>query len=510
MRRIVTAGQARDIDRIAIEGLGIPGMLLMEHAGRAVADAAEALRGPGGRVFVVCGGGNNGGDGYVAARLLLARGRQAEVLAVIPPDRLQGDAALQARVLSKYGGTIATLGRRPLEEAGPGDVVVDALLGTGLSRAPQKNFARAIEAMNEAQARGAKVVAVDLPSGVCADTGRALGVAVRADRTLTFGALKRGLVCGPAAGLAGEVEVAEISWPPGVLESMRPALCLLDEAFVRSRIAPRRKDAHKGSFGHVLVVAGSEGKTGAAAMAALGSLVGGAGLVTVAARPEVLPAILAAAPEMMGVPLPGSGPLGPDDLAALLEAAEGKAACLVGPGIDRDERTGALVVELLRRCDLPVVLDADALNALAGAGRLPRRRAPLVLTPHPGEMARLVGREVQAIQDDRIETARAYAQGQGCTLVLKGAGTVVADPDGDAAVCPTGNPGMATGGSGDVLGGLLAALLAQGLSPGDAARVAVYVHGLAGDLRAAARGRMGLVATDLVDGIAEVWARWKL
>lgn len=509
MRRIVTAAQAREIDRIAIEGLEVPSLLLMEHAGRAVADAAQALVAETGRVFVVCGGGNNGGDGYVAARLLLARGLQAQVVAVVPPDRLHGDAAAASRIFIRYGGAVDPLGRQPLGEVGAGDVVVDALLGTGLSRAPQKNFARAIEAVNEARARGASVVAVDLPSGVCADTGRALGAAVGAERTVTFGAWKRGLVCHPGAALAGAVEVAEISWPPGVVESMRPALCLLDDAFVRSKLPLRASDSHKGSFGHVLVVAGSAGKTGAASLAGLGALVGGAGLVTVAARGDVLPLILAAAPELMGHALPGTGPLGPDDLPALLEAAEGKDALLVGPGIPRGEETGQLLLGLRRGYAPPMVLDADALNALAGLGPLPRQAGRhLVLTPHPGELARLLGSDVRSIQGDRIETARKTAQAWHGTVVLKGAGTVVADPDGDAAVCPTGNPGMATGGSGDVLGGLLAALLAQGLSPGDAARVAVYVHGLAGDRRAQARGRMGLLASDLLDGIAEVWASW--
>jgi NAD(P)H-hydrate epimerase len=504
---VLTAAETREFDRVAIDDHGIPGILLMEHAATAVARRARALAGPGGRFFVVAGGGQNGGDGYAAARLLLSEGREACVLAVVPPERLAGDAALQARIFASIGGEV-----RPFEapRAGPGDVVIDALLGTGLSRPPRGAFAEAIAAMNAAREAGAKVLCVDLPSGVSADTGEVLETAVRGDATVTFGAWKRGLLCHPGAALAGEVEVAPISWPPGILDRLRPAVRLLDDEGVRALLPARRGDAHKGSFGHCLVVAGSVGKTGAAALAGLGALVGGAGLCTVASRPPALVAIQAHAMELMGHPLPGEGPLAEADLEALRRAAEGKDAILVGPGIPRGGQTGALLEAFLAEFDGPVVLDADALNALAGsAERLRRARGPVVITPHPGEMARLVGTSIAEVQRDRIEVARGFARNHGCTVVLKGAGTVVADPDGEAAICSAGNPGMATGGSGDVLGGLLASLLAQGMTPGEAARAAVHVHAKAGDLVRADRGMAGLLASDLLEGIRRIWVEWE-
>lgn len=507
MNLVLTAAETREFDRIAIEDHGIPGILLMEHAATAVARRARALAGPGGRFFVVAGGGNNGGDGYAAARLLLAEGKDARVLAVVPPERLTGDAALQARIFASIGGEVGTI---EALSAGPGDVVIDALLGTGLSRPPRGEFAEAISAVNAARKAGAKVLCVDVPSGVSADTGEVLETAVRGDATVTFGAWKRGLLCHPGAGLAGEVEVAPISWPPGLPEQLRPAVRLLDDEGVRALLPRRRGDAHKGSFGHCLVVAGSVGKTGAAALAGLGVLVGGAGLCTVACRPPVLSAIQGHAMELMGHPLPGEGALAAADLAALRRAAEGKDAVLVGPGIPRGATTGALIEAFLAEFDGPVVLDADALNALAGsAERLHRARGPVVITPHPGEMARLLGTSIAEVQRDRIETARRFAQDHGCTVVLKGAGTVVADPDGEAAICAAGNPGMATGGSGDVLGGLLASLLAQGMGPGEAARAAVHVHARAGDLVQAERSMAGLVASDLLEGIRRIWVEWK-
>lgn len=508
MKPVLTAAETRELDRIAIEVHGIPGILLMEHAATAVARRALALAAPHGRFVVIAGGGNNGGDGYAAARLLLCEGREASVLAVVPPEQLEGDAALQARILASIGGEI-----RPFEPfaAGPGDVVIDALFGTGLARPPRGVFAEAIAATHAARAAGAKVLAVDLPSGISADTGEILETAVQADATVTFGALKRGLVCHPGAALAGEIEVAPISWPPGIVEGLRPAVRLLDDDSVRALLPTRVVDGHKGTFGHCLVVAGSIGKTGAGALAGLGALVGGAGLCTVASRPAALSAIQAHAMELMGHPLPGEGQLGPDDFEELCRAAEGKDAVLIGPGIPRGEKTGDLLEAFLAEFEGPVVLDADALNAIAGrAERLRRARGEVVITPHPGEMARLLGTTAAEVQRDRIETARRFALEHGCTVVLKGAGTVVAGPDGQAAVCPAGNPGMATGGSGDVLGGLLAALLAQGIRPADAARAAVQVHARAGDLVRRDRGMAGLVASDLLEGIRRIWALWNL
>jgi NAD(P)H-hydrate epimerase len=346
---------------------------------------------------------------------------------------------------------------------------------------------------------------------VSADTGRPFGIAVQADITVTFAFLKRGLVLHPGAELAGRLKVADISIPPQVVVPFTPAVLLLDDEHVRGLLAPRAPDSHKGTYGHCLLVAGSEDKPGAAALAAMGALAGGAGLVSVAARPGALDAVHAHTPEVMGVPLPGGGPLTLDDLDSLEAALQGKSALMVGPGIPRGGETGGLITRLLELAPCPVVLDADALNAIAGRpGVLTRARHDVVITPHPGEMARLTGLDTGQVQLDRIGVAQRYAREQNCTVVLKGAATVVADPSGDVAISPAGNPGMATGGTGDVLAGLAASQLAQKLAGPPAAAVAVHVHGLAGDRAAKARGERGLKASDVASAIGEVWAEWGL
>jgi len=507
--RVLTAAEARALDEAAIVDFGIPGLLLMEHAARAVAEAARARLGPGGRVAVVTGAGNNGGDGWAAARLLHAAGAPVRVFHLIDPDELRGDAATNAAIWMRLGSA-SPFAEQALDYVGAGDVVIDAIFGTGLSRPPEGDFAAAIDAINAARVRGAKVVAVDVPSGLSADTGRPPGAVVQADCTVTFAARKRCHVLFPGVELCGEVEVADISIPPQAFLRLAARVRLLHEQWVRNLLPERAADTHKGTFGDLLVVAGSQGKSGAAAMCAKAALVGGAGLVTVATRRDALPQVLAHTMEAMGLELPGAGALGPGDEEALLEAAAGRDAILVGPGIPRGEATGALVARLLAEASCPLLLDADALNALQGqTDAFLDANVEVVITPHPKEMARLAGISVAEVQADRIGVAQRFARGHRCTVVLKGAHTVIADPDEEVAICPTGNAGMSTAGSGDVLGGLIAALLAQGLPASAAARVGVYVHGLAGDRRARVRGQAGLVAGDLIEGIAEVWAEWK-
>jgi len=509
--RLVGSSEMRLIDRAAIEGLGIPSLELMERAGAAVAQVAGALLRPGGRIRVLCGPGNNGGDGYVAARLLYAQGRPVDVLSLVPARSLSPDARAMCDRATEAGVPVAHASGPSLSfSASLGDVVVDALLGTGLARPAEGLFAEAISAIAAARAAGARVVAVDVPSGLSADTGHPLGPCVKADATVTFAFPKRGLVVFPGASLAGEVTVADIGIPAEAAAGVPVAAELLDDADARTLLPPRAPDAHKGDAGRLLVVAGSPGKSGAAHLALTGALRGGVGLVWLAARPEVLPLALAGRPEAMSIPLPGDGPLGRIDLAPLLEAARSVDALALGPGIPRGPETGALIRELLARAGRPAVLDADALNALAEEpGGVAGLGCPAVLTPHPGEMARLTGRSTAEIQADRIEWAASRARTWGATVVLKGARTVVADPEGPPAVIPTGNPGMATGGTGDVLAGLTGALLAGGLGPRAAARVAAFVHGRAGDLVARRWGERGLLAGDLGQGIAEVWAEWK-
>lgn len=506
--RLVTAAEMRAIDAAAIAG-GVPGPVLMERAGAAVAQAARALLGPGGRVLALCGGGNNGGDGYVAARLLHGGGVAACAVAIVSPDALRGDARTAFEAARAAGVPLLDAGALPRLQAGEGDVLLDALLGTGLTRAPEGVHAAAIARLAELRTGGARVVAVDVPSGLSADTGRPLGPCVAADRTVTFAFLKRGLVLHPGPAFAGEVELADIGLPGAAASAVAATCELLVEGEARALVPPRPPDAHKGDAGRVLVVAGSPGKCGAAHLALSGALRGGAGLVTLLARSEVLPLALSGRPEAMSLALPGAGPLGPGDVDALVAAAQGVDAIVIGPGLPRGPETGPALRSLLERAGRPVVLDADALNALAEhPGSVAGLPVPAVLTPHPGEMARLVGCTVAAVQADRIELAARQARAWGCVIVLKGARTVVASPDATPAVVGAGNAGMATGGTGDVLAGLTGALLAGGLPAFDAARAAAFAHALAGDLAAARLGERGLLAGDVAQALGEVWARW--
>jgi NAD(P)H-hydrate epimerase len=507
--RLASAAEMRAIDRAAIEQWGVPGQQLMERAGAAVARAVHAYLRPGGRVLAVCGSGNNGGDGYVAARRLRADGVDARVASLAPRARLRGDALAAREAAERAGVPIVDEPAPAGLAAGPGDVVVDALFGTGLARAPAGPEAEAIGRIDALRRAGAKVVAVDVPSGLSADSGRPLGPCVRADATVTFAFEKRGLVLHPGPAYAGEVLLVDIGIPAEAAATVPVGCELLDEREVRSLVPPRDPEAHKGDAGRVLVVAGSRGKSGAAHLALSGALRGGAGLVTLAAREEVLPLALAGRPEAMSVPLSGQGPLGDGDLEPLLAAARGMDAVVIGPGIPRGPETGRVLRAFLERAGVPAILDADALNALAEhPGLVAGLPSPTVLTPHPGEMARLAKTSIASVQEDRIAIAAEKAAAWGCVVVLKGARTVVASPAAPPAIVPTGNAGMATGGTGDVLAGVVGALLAGRLPAFDAARVAAFVHGAAGDVAAERHGERGLIASDVAEAIGEVWARW--
>ncbi len=507
MKRALTSAEMRAVDAASADH-GMPGSVLMENAGEALTQAALGEAGKGGRFFVFCGLGNNGGDGLVVARKLAGRGKTVFVELTGEGTALQHDAARNFEALEACGVIPAPI---PVElAAGPGDVVIDALLGTGLSRAPEGKIAEAIGRISAWRAAGARVVCADLPSGLESDSGLPLSSCVTADVTTAFGFVKLGQVIEPGAGRCGRLEIVDIGIPRAAEAVLTGAgVYLLEESDVRGRIPRRRSDSHKGTYGHVLVIGGSWGKTGAAALAALGALRGGAGLVTVATRPEALVPVMQHAPEVMGVELINEGPLGPRDLNALLDAAEGKAAVVFGPGIDRGEETWKLLGPLLEELTCPCVLDADGLNALAGhLELLQKSKSELLLTPHPGEMARLLNLTTAEVQKNRVSLARSFAKDHQVVLVLKGARTLIARDDGTVFVNPTGNPGMATGGTGDVLAGLCGALIAQGLSTEDAAVSGTWVHGLAGDVARERRGEMGLIASDLLEGLGEVWRRW--
>lgn len=470
------AEQVRELDRRTIER-GVAGLELMERAGRA---AYRDLRGrwPGAsRIGVLCGGGNNAGDGYIVARLARRDGLQVRLVALVEPDRLKGDAGAAARAYREAGGSV---------EQGPAvldgcDMLVDALLGTGLDRPVEGRFATAIETLN---GLGAPVMAVDIPSGLHADTGRVMGVAVRAELTPTFIGLKPGLFTGEGPECAGEVRFHRLDAPDDAYRGVAPLARRLAPGLLGELLPPRPRTAHKGRHGHVLVVGGDLGMGGAARMAAEAAGRVGAGLVSVATRAEHLAAVLAARPELMC-----RGVESADDLDSLL----GRAGVVVlGPGIG----TGVWGKRLWERAIAfggPLVLDADGLNLLAAH---PRRRDDWILTPHPGEAARLLDCPAAEVQADRFAAASALAARYGGVAVLKGAGTLVAWGD-HIRLCDRGNPGMASGGMGDVLSGVLGGLLAQGLSPADAAQAGVLAHSLAAD-RAAADGERGLLATDLL------------
>ncbi len=503
--RLVSADEQRTLDAATIAA-GTPGHVLMERAGagavRVILECFPRLRRTGRRVLVVAGTGNNGGDGLVIARLLAKRGAVVEVAILGAAAALRGDAE---RNLGAYRRL-----RKPLFEVVDGagvarvaaagaraDLIVDALFGTGLNRSVQGLAAQLIEAVN---ACGTPVLAVDIPSGLDADTGQVLGAAIQAQATATFGFAKLGQLQHPGVRHCGALAVVDIGLAAAALAAP-PCAALLDAAGAAALLPQRDAEAHKGTCGHVLVLAGSFGHTGAAQLATRAAGRAGAGLVTVVAPASLYPVYAAGVREAMTEALPdddGRIRFDPVRLAAL---AAGKAAIVVGPGLGTHTGAAETVRWLLAEARVPLLLDADALTLVAAnLAALRGARAPLVLTPHPGEMGRLAGIDTAAVQADRVGVARRFASAHGCVLVLKGARTVIAAPDGFVWINPTGNPGMASGGMGDVLAGAIGALLAQGLTTSAAASVGAYVHGAAGDA-AAADGEIGLLAGDVAEAL---------
>jgi NAD(P)H-hydrate epimerase len=503
--KLLTADEMRELDRRAIEEIGIPGVVLMENAGRGAAELlcrrfAKLWPGP---VLILAGKGNNGGDGYVIARHLLGRGWRVRTVVLADEARVSGDAAINLRALQRSGGEVAFAAdgerlSRLLRQNRDARLVVDALFGTGLASEIVGHSAIAIDWVNAA---GLPVLAVDIPSGVDATTGCILGRAVRADLTVTFALPKLGHALYPGAGLCGALEVVDIGIPASLLAKTQDRHLLVDAAAATPLLPARPATGHKGTFGHLLVVAGSNGKAGAAAMTAEGGLRSGAGLVTVAGPASVQAALAIKLTEAMTEPLAEvDGALSLQALAVLQRLAEGKSALALGPGLGQADETFALVRRLVRDSPLPLVLDADGLNAIAEHPAVLRERPPgsAVLTPHPGEMARLTGWTVAEVEADRVDVAREFARRHRVVLVLKGARTVTALPDGRVRLNGSGNPGLASGGMGDVLTGLIGGLLSQGLSPGDAAVLGVYLHGRAADRLQQTLGNAGMVATDLL------------
>lgn len=531
--KIVTAAEMREIDRVTSERFGVPSLALMENAGSAV--AKFALRSfPSATAFgVVCGKGNNGGDGFVAARKLAEAGKSVRVLLLGNSKDLHGDAAENYATLKSFdasrkksrksksppsrrerGKGVATLSLEIFEGSGSResdsvfscDVLIDAILGTGFRPPVSGAYAEAIAKINAA---GKPIIGVDIPSGADADLmGEQMGTVIRADAIVTFTAPRPAHAFGNLS--SGPIVIAPIGSPDEAISSSLHLNLITPKDFGQL-LQTRPRNSNKGMYGHVLVVGGSVGKAGAAAMAGFSALRAGAGLVTVATAKSVLPTVAGFHPELMTEALEETveGTIAAGAKSRIEELAEKKTVLAIGPGISRNEQTAEVVRKLVTETNIPVVLDADGLNAFQGrADDLNGRGRTLILTPHPGEMARLTGLSIAAIQRDRVNVAREFAKQHKVILVLKGDRTIVAAPDADPWVNPTGNPGMATGGTGDILTGIVAGMLAQFPERAvEAVIAAVYLHGRAGDLACGARpfrygkGEQSLVATDLIDSL---------
>ena len=530
--KILTAEQMRRIDRLTAERAGIPPRTLMENAGRQLVDfllynfgltgrgssptAGEAANAV--RISILCGKGNNGGDGLVAARLLAERGFRPYVVLFASPDELKGDARQSYEGFAGAHGAVEPVtsadGWEKIRDSALAcDVLIDGLLGTGLTGPARGFIAQAVSDINSRRPCF-RVLSVDIPSGLPSDSGEPIGEAVTADATVTFTAPKRAQVFPPNCLQVGRLAVAPIGTPEELYED-DPELDLnLITARQLAPLGPAREvTAHKGSYGHVLLVSGSRGKTGAAALGGKAALRMGAGLSTVATPSSSLPIIASLCPEIMTEPLveTDAGTISNRalDYGSFAKLAEGKTVLAMGPGLTTHPETVQFVRTVVRQFPLPLVLDADALNALVGQleALRERRAEKVVVTPHPGEMARLLGVTSAEIQRQRVEVAQKFAREFGVFVILKGHRTLVASPSGQVYVNPTGNPGMATGGSGDVLTGLVAGAIAQWPQAEleDVLGLAVYLHGLAGDVAAGERGEQAMIASDILEAMPRAW-----
>ena len=476
---IYSVDSVRRIDRAAIDDYGIGGHTLMTRAGAAAVDAASARFPDSKRWQVICGGGNNGGDGYVVARLAAERGLSVSVLAMTPPEKLTGDAATAHTDYATQVGAVARFAGALDPEA---DLLVDGLLGSGLERPLEGAFANVAEAIN---AHRAPVLALDIPSGLHGDSGAVMGIAVLADLTITFVGLKSGLFLGNGADHCGEVAFADLDIPAQCRADQTPVLRRIDDRTIACALPSRRRSTHKGDFGHVLVIGGGRGMPGAVCLCGEAALRAGAGLVSIATHPDHSRFLSASRPELMCHAIETS-----DQLTPLLAKAT---VIAVGPGLGTDDWASDMLAAVLDS-SLSIVADADALNLIAGSDR---QHDDIILTPHPGEAARLLGWTTADVQANRRDALAGIAGKYGATVVLKGSGTLVSSANDPSWVCSAGNPGMASAGMGDVLTGIIAALRAQGLSSEPSAVAGVQVHARAGDT-AAAVGERGMIASDLL------------
>lgn len=509
--KLLKADEMKDIDRRASSEFGIPSIILMENAGLRTLEVIEEILGEtkNRMIVILAGKGNNGGDGLVIARHLINSGAVVETYLTGEVEELTQDSRINYEILLKMGVRIFPLSSEKdldllMLSLMNADLIVDALYGIGFKGSLNQFDSRLVKMVNWCRA---PVVAVDIPSGVEADTGRVNGEAIKASHTVTFALPKIGLVLEPGKEYVGTLSVADISIPAVLLEDKTIKTNLISEAMLGALIKPRSANSHKGTYGHALLVGGSPGMVGAVMMSSQAALRTGAGLVT-AAVPESLTAVVdSSLMEVMTAPLAqtGQSAIALEALPAIENLLGTVSVCAVGPGMSRYPEAGAIIRHILERSGVPLVIDADGLNALENdAAILKNRQVPIVLTPHPGEMARLTGKTIEEIQSHRLEIAQTFAEEWGVTLVLKGNKTIIANPSGEVYINISGNPGMATAGSGDVLTGIITGLIAQGLKPQDAAFAGVYLHGLAGDLAAQIKGELGLIAGDLISCIPEV------
>ncbi len=510
--KVVTSEIIRSLDKKAAESFGVKSIVLMENAGRSVAQTiikefdAQAKKG----VVVFCGKGNNGGDGFVAARHLINKGYHVDVIFFGKKEELSEDAAINYTALSRITDVIHEL--KDIGEFDKTDInlkergtIIDALLGTGIKGNVKEPYAGAINLINNS---GLPVVAVDVPSGIDADTGAVAGITVRAKKTITFGLAKIGLVVYPGAEFAGDVEVVDISIPDRLIKQTYIPYTLLDYNYINSILRTRNYATNKGDYGHTLVIAGSEGKSGAAILTAKGALRAGSGLVTIAGPEGLIPVFETTVIEALKEPLTETLG-GAIDKSAITQAErllQTRDVVAIGPGIGTEKQTTEFVFDFLHRCKLPVVIDADGINIIAQNPHilLEINNENIVLTPHPGEFGRLINMNPKEINQDRINLSMDFAKRYKCTLVLKGARTIIANKNGDIWINPTGNPGMSTGGMGDVLTGIIAGLIATGISTQNAAIAGVFIHGMAGDIVYAYHKNSAVLASDMLERIPYV------
>ena len=505
---LVTASEMQQMDRETIESFGIPGRVLMENAGlgatRVLLDQFDNIINK--NVGVIAGRGNNGGDGFVIARYLAQKGSDVTVYLLAESARVKGDAAANLKLLTPLNVPVVEM---PDEQSFLAhktgmlhqETWIDALIGTGLKSDVKGYFKKIIEFIN---AHGKPVFSVDIPSGLNSDTGQVCGACIRAQATATFAFAKTGHILFPGAEYTGYLEIVDIGITDHIAKKIRPKQHLLTPERIRGAFRPRNPDSHKGTTGHVLVVSGSVGKTGAAAMTAMSAMRAGAGLVTLAIPESLNPVLETQVLEAMTYPLPETenGIIGESSFNKIMDLLAGKKCLAIGPGLGEAPETKKLVHRIIKESPVTIVIDADGLNNLAGSTEiLKKAKAPLILTPHPGEMARLMDSTAGSVQKDRISCARKFAEKFNVHIILKGAKTIIAHPEGNIFINPTGNPGMASGGMGDVLTGIIAGLVAQGFSPESAAHTGVYLHGAAADILAENIGPFGYLSTEVMNAI---------